>query len=104
MSEVSDLLKHAFEKSPVEFADTFNTLMRQKAVDAVEAHRVTLAQSIYGAPEDDADIEGDEVDTEDEFDIDNDEVDTDDFDDDDFDLDDIDLDDLDDEGNTDEDA
>ena len=104
MSDVTDLLTHAVNKSPVEFADAFNDLMQQKARDAVEAHRVTLAQSIYNSADEDEDV----VDNEDIPDDD----DTEDYDgDDDLDLDlddlaDIDLDDLDldNEDGTDEDA
>jgi hypothetical protein len=102
MSDVTDLLTHAVNKSPVEFADAFNDLMQQKARDAVEAHRVTLAQSIYNSADEDEDV------------VDNEDIpaddDTEDYDgDDDLDLDDladIDLDDLDldSEDGTDEDA
>jgi hypothetical protein len=104
MSDVTDLLTHAVNKSPVEFADAFNDLMQQKARDAVEAHRVTLAQSIYNSADEDEDE--DVVDNEDIPDDD----DTEDYDGvDDLDLDDladIDLDDLDldNEDGTDEDA
>jgi len=103
MSDVSDLLAHAVNKSPVEFANAFNDLMQHKAQDAIEAHRVTLAQSIYNTSDNDAPDEDDE-DDEDGVD------DTEDYsDDDDLDLDDledIDLDDLDldDEDSADEDA
>ena len=104
MSDVTDLLKHAIDKSPIEFADTFDQLMQAKAVNAIENHRQMLAQSIYASddegPEDvdadEDDIELDDDDTEDYFDDE----------DDDLDLDDLDLDDLDldDEDGTDEDA
>jgi hypothetical protein len=97
MSDVSDLLTHAVNKSPVEFADAFNDLMQQKARDAIEAHRVTLAQSIYSAA--DEGDEDDEVDDDDEFSLDLDEIDLEDLD-----LEDIDLDDTTDEDTTDEDA
>jgi hypothetical protein len=97
MSDVSDLLTHAVNKSPVEFADAFNDLMQQKARDAIEAHRVTLAQSIYSAADED-EVE-DVADDDDEFSLDLDEIDLEDLD-----LEDIDLDDTTDEDTTDEDA
>jgi hypothetical protein len=101
MSDVSDLLTHAVNKSPVEFADAFNDLMQQKARDAIEAHRVTLAQSIYSAADEgDEDDEVEDVaDDDDEFSLDLDEIDLEDLD-----LEDIDLDDTTDEDTTDEDA
>lgn len=94
MSDVTDLLKNAIDKSPVEFADTFDQLMRMKAVEAIENHRDVLAQSIYSSNEEDEGPGQD--DTEDYFDDE----------DNDLDLDDLDLDDLDldDEDVTDEDA
>ena len=97
MSDVSDLLAHAVNKSPVEFTNAFNDLMQQKAQDAIAAHRVTLAQSIYNAADDTPDEEDDLDDTEDYSD--DDDLDLDDLED--IDLDDLDLDD---EDGTDEDA
>ena len=102
MSDVTDLLTHAVNKSPVEFADAFNDLMQQKARDAVEAHRVTLAQSIYNSADEDEDVvdnEGIPVDDDTEEDYDDDDLDLDDLAD--IDLDDLDLDN---EDGTDEDA
>lgn len=112
MADTTDLLGFAIEKNPVDFADTFNQLMQQKAQDAVENHRVTLAQSIYGEyeePVDDAEDDIDAEDGDDDFDYSDDDLDDDldDVDLDDLDLDDLDLDDLDLDDNediTDEDA
>lgn len=104
MPDTSDLLNHVVDASPVDFADTFNQLMSQKAAAAIEAHREYLAQSIYSSaededqdPEDDDDVEDTEEDEEfedEDFDLDLDELD----------LDDEDLDDLDDGDDTDADA
>ena len=102
MSDVSDLLTHAVNKSPIEFADAFNDLMQQKTRDAIEAHRVTLAQSIYNSADEDEDVvdnEGIPVDDDTEEDYDDDDLDLDDLAD--IDLDDLDLDN---EDGTDEDA
>lgn len=90
MSDVTDLLTHTVDKSPVEFANAFNNIMQQKAVDAIENHRVTLAQSIYNAADDE---DEDVVIDDDEFDLDG------------IDLEDIDdlMADLDDDNDTDED-
>jgi len=97
MPEVNDLIGLALDKNPVDFTAAVDEILRSKAMDALEAKKIELAQSIYGTPEDDDTFE-DEVqayDDEDEnFDID----DIDDLDDEeidfDIDLDDIDLDDL----------
>ena len=100
MADTTDLLSHALEKNPVDFADTFNQLMQQKAQDAVEAHRITLAQAIHGGEDpvdddDDLDVDTDDV-GDDEFEFSEDELeDLGDEDDLDLDLDDLDLEDLD---------
>jgi hypothetical protein len=67
MADTTDLLSFAVEKNPVDFADTFNQLIQQKAQDAIENHRVTLAQSIYGEQEATDDVEFDD-DIEDDID------------------------------------
>jgi len=103
MADTTDLLGFAIEKNPVDFADTLNQMLQQKAQDAVEAHRVTLAQSIHGgedaSEEEDFDVDNTEEDEEvdaDEFDFSDDELDDlGDEDDIDLDLEDLDLEDLD---------
>ena len=96
MADTTDLLGFAIEKNPVDFADTLNQMLQQKAQDAVEAHRITLAQAIHGGeyPVEDADDDLDDV-GDDDFEFSDDELD--DLGDDDLDLDleDLDLDDLD---------
>jgi hypothetical protein len=90
MAETTDLLGFAVEKSPVDFADTLNQLLGQKAQERIEAHRVTLAQSIYSDNEsDDVEDTDDDVDfddADDEFDFTDDELEDLDDDDDDLDL------------------
>lgn len=102
MPEVVDLVALAVDKNPVDFADTFNDIIRDKAMSALENKRIEIAQSIYGEPEDIAaddndDVGDDEFDSDEEYDsdLDDEDVDWDDDDLDDLDIDDIDLDDLD---------
>lgn len=98
MPEVNDLIGLALDKNPVDFTAAVDEILRSKAMDAIEAKKIELAQSIYGTPEDDDETFEDEVqaydDDDDNFDVD----DIDDLDDEDIDfdidLDDIDLDDL----------
>lgn len=114
MPNAADLIALAVDKNPVDFADTFNDIIRDKAVAALENKKIEIAQSIYGAPEDEvegSDVDEDDVgddefedevdldqdDDEDDVDWDDDIIDIDDIDIDDIDLDDIDLDDLEDE-------
>lgn len=83
MTDTTDLIGLAIDRNPVDFADALDTLLRQKAVDAIENHKVQLAQSIYGEePEEDDFDDGDS-------DVDISDLDLDDID---LDLDDLDLD------------
>lgn len=95
MPETNDLLGLAIDKNPVDFADVFDKLVREKAMAALDAKRVEYAQSIYGG---DDDVVGDEDEGELE------DIDIDDLDLDDIDLDLEDLEGIDNEGNTDENA
>lgn len=95
MSDPSDLLGYAFDKNPVDFASSLDSILRAKALDAIEAKRIEFAQSIYGEDtDDDADLTVDDDYDSDEDDGYEDDEDIDiDLDDVDLDLDDIDLDD-----------
>lgn len=92
MPETIDLVGQAIEKNPVDFADTFDQLMRQRIVDSIENKKIELAQAIYSAPEAEDDLDDIDDVGDDDFDVDAD--DEDDVDDD-LDFDDLDLDDLD---------
>lgn len=96
MPTTDDLLGQAIEKNPVDFADTLNNILMQKAHERIEQHRVELAQAIYGDDDDDLEASVDDAE-DDDFDLDD--IDLEDLDIDDIDLDDIDLEDI-----TDEDA
>lgn len=92
MPTTTELLGLAIDKNPVDFADTFNTLMMQKAAEAIDARQVDLAQSIYGAAEEPE--EEDEFEDFDVEDIDDEDASDEDFDDIDLDLDDLDIEDF----------
>lgn len=91
MPTTTDLIGLAIDKNPVDFAAAFDDIVREKATAALEAHKIELAQSVYGSNEvesdDEDDVDFDDVDLEDDSD--------DDIEDLDLDLDDLDLDDLD---------
>lgn len=102
MADTTDLIGLAIDKNPVDFASTFDSILRDKSIAALENMKIELAQSIYGEPEgSDEDVDTD-VDSDDEFDFEDDDIDDLDLDLDDLDLDDLDLDS--DDGDTDEDA
>lgn len=98
MPTTTDLLSQAIDKNPVDFNDTFNQIMMQKAQDAIEARKIDLAHAIYGdsaeADEDD-DFDMDDVELESDGDLEDEEFDLEDLEDlADLDLEDIDLEDL----------
>ena len=96
MPTTNDLIGLAIDKNPVDFADTFNNLMMQKAVDAVERRSIEIAQSVYGS---EAGPEEDEFEDFDTTEGDDDAADLDVEFDDDLDLDDLDLEDFTDDTN-----
>lgn len=67
MADISDLIGNAIDKNPVDFADTFNQLIQQKQLDAIQARRVELAKEVYGSPEDELDGAEDESEDSDEW-------------------------------------
>lgn len=79
MTDTTELVRLTLDKNPIEFQNKLETMLGQRAMDALEAKRVEVAQSIYADPDDSADD-----DDQDEFDFDSD-------------LDDLDLGDLDDD-------
>ena len=96
MPTTNDLIGLAIDKNPVDFADAFNNLMMQKAVDAVELRSIELAQSVYGS---EAGPEEDEFEDFDTTEGDDDDADLDVEFDDNLDLDDLDLEDFTDDTN-----
>jgi hypothetical protein len=89
MADVKDLLGLAIDSNPVDFTDTLNDILQDKALQAIAAKRVDVAQSMYDGPDESQ---------EDEYDVPLPEDDVDDLDLDDLDLDDLDLEDLDNDG------
>ena len=64
MTDTTDLIGLAIDRNPVDFADALDTLLRQKAVDAIETHKVDLAQSIYGEDPEEPDVTNDDSDVD----------------------------------------
>lgn len=91
MPTTTELLGLAIDKNPVDFADTLNTILMQKAAEAIDAKQVELAQSIYGAQEEPEEDEFEDFDVED---IDDEDASDEDFEDIDLDLDDLDIEDF----------
>jgi hypothetical protein len=54
---ISDLLKFSYEQKPVEFEQTFNSLIADKMFDAINNKKLEVAQRIYGTSEDQEETE-----------------------------------------------
>lgn len=50
--ESADLVSHALEKKPVDFAAAFNDMLQVRLQDRIESLRIGMAQSIYNPSED----------------------------------------------------
>jgi hypothetical protein len=61
MVDTIDLFNQAMEKQPVDFAATFDQLMRQKAQMAVASYREEMAQNIYNDEENEINYDDDRV-------------------------------------------
>lgn len=70
MPDTIDLLGLAIDKNPIDFADTMNSILRDKALTALENKRIEIAQSIYGDPTDSDDLDDDFEDDLDDLDLD----------------------------------
>ena len=88
MSDVKDLLGLAIDSNPVDFADTLNDVLANKAMEAIANKRIEVAQNMYNGPDETQDNDYD-LPMSDDDDVD---LDTDDLDLDDLDLEDLDLD------------
>jgi len=101
MPTIDDLIDTALDQKPTQFASVFDNIMGQKAAEAIDTMRTSVAQGIYASEEE---LEPEDQDDEDEDGLDDD-IDDDEFDDvddldldDDLDFDDSDLEGLDDDG------
>lgn len=92
MVDIDDLINYSMNQQPTRFASAFDDIMGQKAVAAIDDMRISVAQSMFAAEEDDVDTDDEDFDLDDE-----------DLDDEDLDLDDEDLEDIDWEDEADED-
>jgi hypothetical protein len=83
MADVRDLLGLAIDSNPVEFTDTLNDILQDKALEAVAAKRVDVAQSMYDGPDETQDEDEQDMplpEDDDEYDLDLDNLDLDDLD------------------------
>ena len=86
MADIDDLINYSMNQQPTRFASTFDDIMGQKATAAIDDMRISVAQNMFAAEEDDVDAD-DDFDLEDDDDLD--------LDDEDLDIDDEDLEDVD---------
>ena len=75
MSTINELLELASDKKAVEFTSLFEDIIKEKAILALEAKRLSLAESLYSDPDEE---QMPEINDEEDFDVDLDDLDLDD--------------------------
>jgi hypothetical protein len=70
MTGITNLIQAAIDKSPLNFASEFDSIMTDKITDAIADRRIDIAQSIYGSPESNEHVDVDELDANIDVDID----------------------------------
>lgn len=99
MPNIEDLIDSGLDQQPTKFASVFNDIMGEKALEALDAMRTGIAQSIYAGEEEDLEPEDQDDDLDDDIDDDEfDDVDDIELEDEDLNIDDSDLEGLDDDG------
>ena len=73
MPTIDDLIDTALEQQPTQFASVFNNIMGEKAAEAIDAMRTSVAQGIY-ASEDELEPEDLDDEEDDDFEDEEDEI------------------------------
>lgn len=60
-NNVLDMIQYAVDNKPVDFTTTFNSLMSQKVIDAIDAKRQEIATTIFDSHPDVSDEELDQA-------------------------------------------
>ena len=55
--KVSDLIMHSIEQKPIDFKDTFDTLLKDRLVSAIDAKRQEVAKNLFNPVSDEDDVE-----------------------------------------------
>ena len=72
MADIEDLIHYSMNQQPTRFASAFDEIIGQKAIDAIDDMRISVAQNVFGAEEDfiededDIDLEDEDLDFDDE--------------------------------------
>lgn len=64
MTDTTNLIGLAIDKNPVDFADAIDTILRQKAAEALDNKKIEFAQSIYGEDPEENDSNDDDSDVD----------------------------------------
>jgi len=59
---IADLVQHSIEQQPLDFENTFNSLMLDKLNAAVELRKNEIAQTMFDEPDEPEEVEDDEDD------------------------------------------
>lgn len=65
MPTVDELINFALDQQPTKFASVFDSIMGEKAAEAIDSMRTTVAQGIYNDAEEDTTSDEDDFDADD---------------------------------------
>jgi hypothetical protein len=57
---IADIIKSAFEGKPADTQTAFNSAIKDKMAAALDSKRYEIAQSMYGDPEEDSEVDADD--------------------------------------------
>jgi hypothetical protein len=57
---IADIIKSAFEGKPADAQTAFNSAIQDKMAAALDSKRYEIAQSMYGDPEEDSEVDADD--------------------------------------------
>ena len=66
---VSDLVSLSYEQKPIEFQNSFDSLIKDRIADAIDDKKLEIAQTVFSGPDAAEDDDDENVEFEDELDL-----------------------------------
>ena len=66
---VSDLVSLSYEQKPIEFQNSFDSLIKDRIADAIDDKKLEIAQTVFSGPDDAEDNDDENAELEDELDL-----------------------------------
>ena len=65
MSELHELIEHVIDKNPTDFETLLHDILAEKSLQKLSERRIEIAESLYGEPTEDEELEEADVSEED---------------------------------------